>query len=56
MEEGGTAGKFPGVEFAGAKPEVTLLTPDEVVEMVRAQVGKSGKAEALAEGGADDES
>jgi hypothetical protein len=49
-------GKLPGVEFAGEKPKVTLLTPDEVAEMVRAQVEKARTTESLAEGGAGDES
>lgn len=47
-------GKFPGVEFDGEKPEMTLLTPDEVVEMVRTQVEKAKEAESLAEGGTGD--
>jgi hypothetical protein len=49
-------GKLPSVELAGDKPEVTLLTPDQVVTLVRAQVDKA-KAEAQPvadEGGQDD--
>lgn len=42
-------GKFPSVEFAGEKPEVTLLTPDEVVEVVRTQVEKAKAAAGPAE-------
>jgi hypothetical protein len=42
-------GKFPSVELAGEKPEVTLLTPDEVVEVVRSQVAKAKAAAQPAE-------
>ena len=42
-------GRFPSVEMAEGKAEVTLLTPDEVVALVREQVEKAKAAEA--EGG-----
>ena len=52
-------GKFASVEMAGEKPEVTLMTPDEVAALIRE---KSGKAEveieiplAEAEGGEGDD-
>ena len=48
-------GKLASVELAGEKPEVTLMTPDEVVTMVREQVAKAKAApEAEEEGGEDD--
>lgn len=31
-------GKFFSIELAGEKPEVTLMTPDEVVTMIREQM------------------
>jgi len=37
-------GKFPSVELGGEKPAVTLMTPDEVVEVVRTQVEKAKAA------------
>jgi hypothetical protein len=38
-------GKLVSVEVAGEKPEVTLMTPDEVVALIREQV-KKAKSEA----------
>ncbi|MEJ2209421.1 MAG: hypothetical protein P8129_10340 [Anaerolineae bacterium] len=46
-------GRFPSVEMAEGKAEVTLLTPDEVVSLVREQVDKVKAAQA--EGGEHDE-
>jgi hypothetical protein len=37
-------GKLPSVELGGETPEVTLMTPDEVVELVRSQVDKAKAA------------
>ena len=34
-------GKFVSVEMAGEKPEVTLMTPDEVVSLIRERAGKA---------------
>ncbi|MFC2036778.1 hypothetical protein ACFLYD_02245 [Chloroflexota bacterium] len=34
-------GKLPGVKLGGEEPEITLLTPDEVVDLVRAQVDQA---------------
>ncbi len=48
-------GKFPAVEVAEGKPEVTLLTADEVVALVREQVDKARAARAAEEGGEDDD-
>jgi hypothetical protein len=50
-------GKFPAVEMVQEKPEVTLLTPDEVVALVRSQVDKAKAAAQPAggEGGEDDD-
>lgn len=52
-------GKFVSVEMAGEKPEVALMTPDEVAVLIRE---KAGKAEveieiplAEAEGGEGDD-
>jgi len=39
-------GKLVSVEMGGEKPEVTLMTPDEVVILVREQVNKVKAAEA----------
>ena len=39
-------GKFPSVEMRGDKPHVELMTPDQVVEFVRAQVNKAREAQA----------
>ena len=43
-------GRFPSVEMTEGKAEVTLLTPDEVVALVREQVEKTKAAQV--EGGA----
>lgn len=49
-------GKFASIELAEGKPEVTLMTPDEVVSMVRAQVDKVKAVEAIEiEGGEGDD-
>jgi uncharacterized iron-regulated membrane protein len=49
-------GRFPSVELGGEQPEVTLLTPDEVVSVVREQVEKAKAAqEAESEGEESDE-
>ncbi len=49
-------GKFASVEMAEGKPEVTLMTPDEVVAMVREQVEKAKAARASeVAGGEQDE-
>ena len=37
-------GKFPSLELSGEKPEVTLMTADEVVVLVREQVDKAKAA------------
>jgi hypothetical protein len=34
-------GKFVSVEMAGEKPEVTLMTPDEVAALIREKAGKA---------------
>ena len=39
-------GKFASIEMAEGKPEVALMTPDEVVTMVREQVDKARAAQA----------
>lgn len=45
-------GKFPSVEMSTGKPEVQLMTPDQVVAMVREQVDKAKAARAAkSEGG-----
>lgn len=43
-------GKFPSVDMAEGKTEVQLLTPDEVVAMVREQVAKATAAQQAEEG------
>jgi hypothetical protein len=48
-------GKFASVEMAEGKPEITLMTPDEVIAMVREQVKKAKAAQKAAGGGSDDE-
>ena len=49
-------GKFPSVELGGEQPEVTLMTPDEVVAVVREQVDKAKAAQEIEiEGGESDE-
>ena len=45
-------GKLVSVELAGEKPEVTLMTPDEVVVLIRDQVNRIKAAGA--EGGDQD--
>ncbi len=47
-------GKLASVELAEGKPEVTLMTPDQVVDLVREQVAKAKAAQAQDEGGEDD--
>ncbi len=44
-------GKFPSVEMAEGKAEVTLMTPDEVVAMVRQQVDQARASQSAAAGG-----
>lgn len=44
-------GKFPSVEMAEGKAEVTLMTPDEVVAMVRHQVEQARASQSSATGG-----
>jgi hypothetical protein len=39
-------GRLPSIEMAEGKAEVTLLTPDEVVILVREQVERAKKAHA----------
>jgi len=39
-------GKFPMAEMIGDKPQVALMTPDEVVEFVREQVNKARDTQA----------
>jgi hypothetical protein len=34
-------GKFVSVELEGEKPEVTLMTPDEVAALIREKAGKA---------------
>jgi hypothetical protein len=48
-------GKFPAVDMGQGKPEMTLLTPDEVVALVQSQVDKAKAAAQTAEveGGGD---
>jgi hypothetical protein len=48
-------GKFASVEMAEGKPGITLMTPDEVVAMVREQVNKAKAAQKATGGGGDDE-
>ena len=45
-------GKFASIEMTEGKAEMTLMTPDEVVAMVREQVNKAKAAEV--EGGEQD--
>ena len=42
-------GKLVSVEMAGEKPEVTLMTPDEVVVLIREQADKIKAAAQAAE-------
>jgi len=44
-------GKFPSVEMAEGKAEVSLMTPDEVVAMVRQQVDQARASQSSAAGG-----
>lgn len=44
-------GRLPSVEMAEGKAEVALLTPDEVVALVREQVEKAKAAEAAGQTG-----
>lgn len=46
-------GKFASIEMAEGKPEVTLMTADEVVTMVREQVDKARAAQAADETGGE---
>ncbi len=39
-------GKFPSLKFTEGTPEVLLMTPDEVVAMVREQVEKAKEVQA----------
>ena len=50
-------GKLVSIEAAEGKPEVTLLTPDQVVSMIREQVDKAKAAAQPVEieGGESDE-
>lgn len=34
-------GKFVSIEMEGEKPEVTLMTPDEVAALIREKAGKA---------------
>lgn len=48
-------GKLPSVKMSGEKAEVELMTPDEVVALVREQVVKAkGAAQAKVAGGEND--
>jgi hypothetical protein len=47
-------GKFPAVEMAEGKTEVTLLTSDEVVALVREQVEKAKLAQQAEAAGGED--
>lgn len=48
-------GKFPSVEMSTGKPAVQLMTPDQVVDLVREQVDKAKAARAAkGEGGKGD--
>ena len=44
-------GKFPSVEMAEGKAEVTLMTPDQVVAMVRQQVEQARMSQSPTAGG-----
>ena len=46
-------GKFPAVEMMGDKPQVALMTPDEVVEFVREQVNRAKEAQAAQAAGGE---
>lgn len=47
-------GKFPSVERGEEKPEVRLITADEVADLIRTQVEKAQSDELAEEGGEDD--
>lgn len=44
-------GKFPSVEMAEGKAEVTLMTPDQVVALVRHQVEQARASQSSTGGG-----
>ncbi len=46
-------GKFPSVEIAEGKPEMQLMTPDQVVTMVREQVEKAKAAQDMEQEGGE---
>lgn len=46
-------GKFPSLKFTEGKPEVLLMTPDEVVVMVREQVDQAKEVQATGSAGGD---
>jgi hypothetical protein len=50
-------GKLVSIETSGEKPEVTLMTPDEVIVLVREQANKAQAAaqQAKIAGGENDE-
>lgn len=48
-------GRFPSVDMAEGKPEVQLMTAEEVVAMVREQVAKAKAAQEKEAGGEHDE-
>jgi hypothetical protein len=48
-------GRFPSVDMAEGKPEVQLMTAEEVVAMVREQVAKAKAAQETEAGGEYDE-
>jgi hypothetical protein len=49
-------GKLPSVKMSGEKAKVELMTPDEVVSLVREQVTKAKAAsQAKVTGGEDDD-
>lgn len=48
-------GKLVSVEMGAEKPEVTLMTPDEVAALIRERVAKAGAELEEAAGGEGDE-
>lgn len=48
-------GKLPSLEFGGEKPEVTLMTPDEVVVLVREKVESARAAKQTEETGGEND-
>ncbi len=46
-------GKFPSVDMDEGEPKVLLMTPDEVVVMVREQVAKAKAAQQAEDGGGE---